>query len=150
MEFSSGEQLLEYAIEQEDKASRFYLDLAAMVERPEIREMLQSFAAEERAHKAKLESVRDGKQHLVAPGAIPDLKLAEHLTEEQPREDLNYQQALMLAMQREKEAFRLYTRLAAATVDADLRRMLQGLAAEEAGHKLRFEIEYEDTVLQDN
>jgi rubrerythrin len=120
------------------------------VERPEIKAVLETFAVEEEGHRARLQSVKDGDHQLLAAGGIPDLHIAEHIRHEDPRPDLNYQQALTVAMQREKEAFRLYTRLAAATADAGLRAVFEGLAAEEARHKLRFEIEYEDTVLQDN
>ena len=63
---------------------------------------------------------------------------------------MDYQDALILAMKREKAAFRLYTDLAAATDDADLKSTFEALAQEEARHKLKIEIEYDDRILQDN
>ena len=55
-----------------------------------------------------------------------------------------------VAMKKEKAAFRLYTDLAASTDDADLKATLLLLAQEEAKHKLRFELEYDEQILKDN
>ena len=63
---------------------------------------------------------------------------------------MDYQSALILAMKKEKAAFRLYTDLAASTEDEGIRDLFQGLAQEEAKHKLRFEVEYDDDFLRDN
>jgi len=63
---------------------------------------------------------------------------------------LSFQDALILAMKAEKAAFRLYSELATATDNAELQTMLLGLAQEEAKHKLRFEIEYDDYALKEN
>ena len=55
-----------------------------------------------------------------------------------------------MAMKAEKAAFKLYNDLAEATDDENLRSVFLSLAQEEAKHKLRFEIEYDDRVFQDN
>ena len=81
---------------------------------------------------------------------VLDMKIAEYIVEEEPEPDLDYQHALILAMQREKQAFRLYTDLAELTDSSELKEVFLSLAQEEAKHKLRFEIEYEENVLQDN
>ena len=63
---------------------------------------------------------------------------------------MDYQQALTVAMKAEKAAFRLYSGLATACDNPALKEVLLGLALEEAKHKLRFEIEYDDNVLKEN
>jgi len=63
---------------------------------------------------------------------------------------MDYQEILILAMKAEKEAFKLYSGLAKATSDASIKDLFLGLAQEEAKHKLRFEVEYDDRVLTDN
>jgi len=55
---------------------------------------------------------------------------------------------LVFAMKSEKIAFLLYTRLAQATDDPELSLIFQELAQEEAKHKLHFEIEYDDRILE--
>jgi rubrerythrin len=79
-----------------------------------------------------------------------DLKIGDHLVNVDLDADIDYQQALILAMKAEKAAYKLYTELASATDDAGLQETLMALANEEAKHKLRFEIEYDDMVLTEN
>ena len=63
---------------------------------------------------------------------------------------MDYQQALIVAMKKEKEAFRMYSDLASVAQTAGLKELLLGLAQEEARHKLRFEVEYDDVILSEN
>jgi len=81
---------------------------------------------------------------------ILDLKIGDYLVDTEPGPNLDVQQALILAMKQEKAAFRLYTDLAAAAPDEELRGLLLALAQEEAKHKLRFEVEYDDRILTEN
>ncbi len=86
----------------------------------------------------------------VAEKKILDLKIGDYLVDAEPSSDIDYQQALILAMKAEKAAFRLYSDPASATDDPGLKETLLGLAQEEAKHKLRFEIEYDDEFLKEN
>jgi rubrerythrin len=61
---------------------------------------------------------------------------------------MTYAEALILAMKKEKAAYRLYTDLAGVAEAEELTNLFLSLAAEEAKHKLRFEIEYDDHVLE--
>ena len=78
---------------------------------------------------------------------VQDLKIADYVVETEPKPDMDYRDALVLAMQKEKAAFKLYTALAAASEDEALKSLFLSLAQEEAKHKLRFELEYDDNVL---
>jgi rubrerythrin len=44
----------------------------------------------------------------------------------------------------------MYTDLAATVDDESLRETFLALAQEEAKHKLRFEVEYDDVIMQEN
>ncbi|MBL7074192.1 ferritin family protein [candidate division KSB1 bacterium] len=145
--FNSVEEILNYSIAKEQESSQFYNDLAGRVERPEMSRVFEDFAQEEMGHKAKLLSIKQGKLLMPAERKILDLKIGDYLVGVEPGPDLDYQQVLVLAMKKEKESFRLYTDLAAATDDSNLGTTLQSLAQEEAKHKLRFEIEYDDHIL---
>ena len=80
-----------------------------------------------------------------------DLKIGDHLEDVgEIGPNIDYQTALIIAMKAEKNAFRLYTELAAAAGDGNLKAMLLSLAQEEAIHKLRFEVEYDDHFLSEN
>jgi rubrerythrin len=63
---------------------------------------------------------------------------------------MNYQDALVLAMNKEKAAFRLYMDLSERAGNEEMRELFQMLAQEESKHKLRFELEYDDYVLREN
>ena len=150
MNFDSMNQILDFAIEREQEAAAFYTGLADGSEHKHMKEIFLGFAAEERGHEAKLKAVKDGKQMVSAEKRVLDLKIGDNLAKVEMKPNLDYQDALILAMKAEKAAFRLYSDLAAATDDANLRTLFLGLAQEEAKHKLRFEIEYDDHILTDN
>ena len=150
MALKTAEEILAFAIEKEQDAADFYTDLADKMDSANIKEVFLGFAKEEKGHKAKLEAVRAGKRMLEAEKEIADLKIGDHLVDIELDSNLGYQEALIMAMKAEKAAFKLYTELASATADAELKQMLLGLAQEEAKHKLRFEIEYDDFILTEN
>ena len=81
---------------------------------------------------------------------IQDMKLADYMVEVEPSPEMDYQAALVIAMKQEKAAFRLYSDLAAKSADPGLKELLLELAQEEAKHKLRFEVEYDEYILTDN
>jgi len=70
--------------------------------------------------------------------------------EQEATPGISYQDALILAMKQEKAAFQLYNALAGSTDNAALRDVLLSLAQEEAKHKLKFEIEYDENILREN
>jgi rubrerythrin len=149
--FKSVDEILEFAIANEVEASRFYTDLAAKMENPAMRKALEDFAQEEQGHKAKLEAVKRGERAFEAKAIeVQSLDLADYLVQSEPAPDMTYAGALILAMKKEKAAYRLYMDLAATVGTGELAEMFCALAAEEAKHKLRFEIEYDDVVLKDD
>ena len=150
MALDSIDKILDFAIRQEEKAANFYTILAGKMSSAPMKEALLAFAEEEKGHKAKLLRVKEGEQMLAAEKRVLDLKIGDCLEEAEPSADIDYQQALILAMKAEKAAFRLYSDLASATDDPSLKSTLLGLAQEEAKHKLRFEVEYDDEFLKEN
>jgi rubrerythrin len=106
------------------------------------------FAQEEMKHKAKLEAIKAGGKLKPAERQVMDMKLADYIVDAAPSPDMNYQGVLILAMKKEKAAFRLYSDLASSTDDENAKTMFLALAQEEAKHKLRFEIEYDDMLAE--
>lgn len=143
--------ILDFAIARELEANVFYLGLAERVEQPAMKKVFADFAAEEERHKQKIEAVKAGGTMLSAEQEVIDLKIADYLVEPAPPEaDISYKDALILAMKREKEAFRLYKDLSEAAKDDVTRDLFAGLANEEAKHKLYFETEYDENFLSEN
>jgi rubrerythrin len=148
--FTTADEILAFAIQNEQNAVDLYTDLAGRTKSSATKAELESIAAEERGHKAKLERVKAGKKLLSADAKVQDLKITDYTLDTDLGDDPDYQSILIFAMKQEKAAFRLYTDLARLAPDQELRELMLGLAQEEAKHKLKFEIEYDDNILTEN
>jgi len=149
-EWKTADDILDYAIENEQGAVDFYRELAEKSSTPGVRELFEEYAKEEEVHKANIEAVKAGQKLKPVSAKVLDLKLGDYLVTVETSPNMDYQSALILAMQREKAAFRLYTALAAKVGDEELRDLFLRLAQEEAKHKLHFEIEYDEHILTEN
>ena len=146
--WTSTDEILDFAIANEVNAHAFYLELAEAVEASAIRDTILGFAAEELGHKARLEAVKRGEaEGRWAEEKVLDLKISDYLADVTPKPSMSFQEALIVAMKAERAAFKLYTDLAEATTDPRIARIFRGLAQEEAKHKLRFEIVYDEGIL---
>ena len=149
-QWETVDEILDFAIGQEEEAAAFYTLLAEQMARPWMKDVFLGFAKEEMGHKARLLAVKSGKMLLKVKDKVVDLKIGDYLVPVDPGPVKDYQSALIIAMKKEKAAFKLYTNLAAATDDAGIQETFLALAQEEAKHKLRFELEYDDYVLAEN
>ncbi len=147
--FESADALLDFAIAGEEEAVELYTKLAEKAQGA-ARRAFEDFAKEEMGHKQKLLAVKAGRQLAPIEGRITDLKIADYVVDVDAEGDLDYRQALVIAMKKEKAAFKLYMALGEAAQDEGLRSLMLALAQEEAKHKLRFEIEYDEHVLSEN
>jgi len=150
VKLDSADKILDFAIEKEEEAAEFYKSLAAKMDREQMKAVFEGFAQEEMGHKAKLLAVKDGHRLVISEKNIADLKIGDYLVEPPTKEEMSYQDALIVAMKAEKAAYVLYNGLAEAADDAKVRELFLTLAQEEARHKLRFEVEYDDVILQEN
>jgi rubrerythrin len=150
MQFNSVDDILDFAIGKEQEAHDLYASLADKAATPAMKAVFKEFAAEEAGHKKKLEGVKAGKKLMASAQKILDLKIGDHRVDVEVKPDLDYQEALILAMKAEKNAYMMYYNLAQATEDANIKALMLELAQEEAKHKLRFEIEYDDNILLEN
>ena len=150
-EFKTVDDVLDFAIKDEQRAADLYAGLAARSRNREIQKVFEQFSKEELGHKKKLQTIKSGGVGTVSDVMVQDLKIGDYLVDvDTSRDDLNYQESLIVAMKEEKAAFRLYSDLATRTGDPTLKDMFLSLAQEEARHKLRFEIEYDDYILKEN
>jgi rubrerythrin len=148
--FSSMDEVLDFAMKQEQAAVDFYNSLSTKTANPEMRDVFHEFALEEIKHKARLQNIKDQKLFIMSADKVADLKIGDYVESVVPTDDMDYRDALVLAMKREKSAFILYTKLAEKTEDTELKEVFQSLALEESRHKLRFEVEYDEYIMKDN
>jgi rubrerythrin len=144
------DEVLDYAIDQEQQAADFYASLAARAEKAGMQKLLLDFAEEEKRHKERLLEVKTGERKLTPKKEVLDLKVSDYLVEVDAGDNISFQDALIFAMKRERAAFKLYSDMAEKVPDTNLKQVFVGLAKEEAKHKLFFETEYEERVLRHN
>ncbi len=149
-EFKSIDDILDFAIQSEQQAVEFYTELANNASNNEMIEVFTQFAKEEMGHKAKLMQIKKEGSFEIKGNKPVDLKIADYLVDVEVTPNMSYENALVVAMKREKSAFKLYTNLAAQAPNETLKNTFLSLAQEESKHKLRFEIEYDDYVLREN
>jgi rubrerythrin len=149
-EFKHVDEILVFAIEQEQKAVEFYTGLAKDAHSEEMKKVFLEFAGEEIKHKQRLTIIREEGVFSMPKQQVADLKIGDYIVDVKANGKLSYEEALVLAMKREKAAFRLYTHLAERAPNDGLKEIFETLAMEESRHKLRFELEYDEYVLREN
>jgi rubrerythrin len=136
--------ILRVGIDKETEANVFYNLLAQYVEDPQIIQICKEFAAEELEHKANLElEVFKLGDTIGKKSKKTGIKPLDYMVDLSKVMNLNYEDLLILAMAKEKEAFRFYLELYSMTDKQEFREVLLEMAEEEARHKLRFEIQYD-------
>lgn len=149
-EFASVNDVLDFAIKSEQEAVDFYTQLASQAENEDMKAVFLQFAEEEMGHKARLAEIRDGGILHVENEKVDDLKIADYVVSVKPEPGMSYRDALVLAMKREKAAFKLYMKLSERATTHEMKKVFLSLAQEESKHKLRFELEYDEFVLREN
>ena len=144
------DEIIRFAIDGEQEAVDAYTTASEMVTRVNVKEMLLDLARQEQMHKKRLESIDRERVADAAIVNVPDLRIADFMDDVTITADMGYQDILTVAMKREEKAHNLYTTLASNTEDAELRKVFELLAQEEAGHKLALEKENDEHVLTEN
>ena len=154
-DIGSIEEILEFAIAREMEAEAFYRVLAGRVSNPAMAELLLEFAKEETEHQALLElemlklgQIVPAEKEEVDSERIFELMSEDYLPQDESWVDMSYEDLLVLGMRKEKASFRLYVGLAAIIQDEQLQDVLLSLAEEEAKHKLKLELDYDEVILR--
>lgn len=148
--FKSLQEVITFAIEQEEASYQLYTRAAGMVKAISSRKMLEDMAAQELGHKRLLQGMDLEKIATYQAVKVPDLKIGDYLADVEYRDDMTYQQILIFAMKAEERAARLYTSACSLTSDPEAIKMLEMLANEEKKHKFQIEALYDDKVLAEN
>lgn len=151
MNFKSPADLLRFAISKEVAARQFYLDLSSQMNDLGTQSVFRAIAQQEEKHEEilKLEMLKqgytlpEGKNGTAPPS---DYDWQERLELDSDAKNMRFPDALMVAIQKERAAFQLYTQLIAMTQDPVFRRMLLELAEEEMRHVIQFEREYDSVT----
>lgn len=149
-EFDNIEDILEFAMSEEQKAVDFYTELSEQAKTADMKKIFVDFAKEEMGHKARLIKIKSEKSYSFKKENISDLKISDFMVNVVVTQNMTYQDALVIAMKKEKAAFKLYFALSERADTDEMKSIFLSLAQEESKHKLRFEIEYDEFVLREN
>ena len=107
-DFNSIDEILDFAINNEQVAVDFYIKLADKFDDKAMKQTFEDFAKEEMGHKARLTSIKEKGLYEMPQEKVMDLKIADFLVHTEAKEDRSYTNVLSLAMNREKAAYKLY------------------------------------------
>lgn len=147
--FGNLGEILQFAISLEQMSYEFYIDLSKRTASDAMKKVLLDFAEEEKGHKQRLERIIGAAENIPAD-ALDSNEVARYIAAVPIPENMTYEQAIKIAMNKEHAAMMLYQILAKMTEDRALRDVLELLAVEEAHHKRRFEKEYHEIKVRQN
>ncbi len=148
-DFKNIDEILDFAIKVEEDSYNFYKYWEERVDTPHMKKIFASFAEEELKHKKKIQDIKEGnKLKLTESGGkrIMDLKIGDYLVDIRPGSSMDFQDALIVAMKREKASFEFYQTLEEAAETPEMKEIFKFLAEEEAKHKLKLETIYDEFV----
>ena len=150
MNISEFNNVLDYAVEKEQEAVLFYLELQKKTEFKALKDMLADLENMEKGHITVIENLR---KKGIAENIIQEIKPLNYntsLEEPDDYQNLDFTKILLIAIKREENAFNLYSAMVERVSDISLKNLFKQLANEEAQHKERFEKLYEQMVLKEN
>ena len=148
MEDQKLSEIIEIAIQREEEAFAFYMELYDQITDQSVKDTLDWVAGEEKKHKEFLVSYRDGNYGAEAMRMreVEYYKIAEHQEEPEIAKDMPREDVFLLAAHRELKSYNFYTELAGLHPDGDTKNMLLKIANEELKHKEKMEYLYANTA----
>jgi len=139
--------VINFAIEKEEKAMQFYQDCAGRAKNPGIRELFREMAAEEQKHRDLLKNLDVLNLGAVQLKKVENLKISDYLVDVTFSENISYQEALIIAMKKEEKAMAFYGSWKDKCVDEKASKLFQLLENEEEKHKQKLEKLYDEDIL---
>jgi len=143
-------EILDFAVEREKEAVQYYRDLQKETHFKGQLDFLKELESMELGHIIVIENLRNKQITELEIKHVPNLKISEYLTADLEKLDLTYPNLLIKAMKREELSVKLYTDMSERFPDSSLQQLFQKLASEEAGHKHKFEVLYDEWISQGN
>jgi rubrerythrin len=141
-------EVIDKAIQREEEAYAFYMDIFNKIEDQSAKDTLEWVAAEEKKHKQFLVDYRDGKfgTSALRKTDVVDYHIAEYQEEPEISEDMQREDVFLIASHREKRSHQFYLGLSEIHPTGEVRDMLVRMANEELKHKEKMEYLYANTA----
>ena len=149
MNFHNFDEVLDFAILQEQAAQQFYTAMSGRVHDPAVAEFYRILVAEEREHENRLQALK-GNPSTLRPPDLEDLAESGYLKAIPIPPDITFKEAVKLAIQKEKSAHQLYSVLADMIDQENLEQLFRDLACQEIEHMKYFQKEFEAIQLAES
>ena len=147
------ERALNLALTMEERSIELYTSAQDRALNPGSRQFLRELVGEEERHRGNILAAMEDPEKVEEIGSlstkIQDLRIVDMLEDVPLSPGADYQQILIYAGKREKEAHDLYMELAQRYRGKAIGKMFARLAQEELRHKYRLEREYDDIILKE-
>ena len=145
MDFLSTKDVLKFALSKELASAQFYRDISSRVAASTTRGIFQVLLKNELEHveAIQFEMEKMGYTVEIEPEPPSEFEWQERLEMDDAASEMTFADALMLGIQKERAAFRLYTQLLGQTRSPENKQILMELAEEEMRHVIQLEREYE-------
>ncbi|NLI98924.1 ferritin family protein [bacterium] len=141
--FNSIEDVLDFAREKEQDAYDFYLELAGRMLDAGMKKLFSELAKQEIRHRIVITEMRKGNVEIASHPKIKNLELEKALLTTEKSKSLAIENAMLLALERERGSHKLYSDLAQIVEDRELQNIFKNLAADELEHQTSIQGVYE-------
>lgn len=149
MEFKSISDILRFAISKEEASAQFYSDLSVQMKDTSTRALFEVLSRTEFGHVEALQLELNKQGYTVDPQMEmldSEFEWDERLELDEEARDMNFLDALLVAIQKERAAFKLYVHVLSRVHNEQFANVLMELAEEEMRHVLQLEEEYKAIV----
>ncbi len=143
----SVNDVVDFAIQKEEKAMQFYQECADRAKNPGIKEFFREMVVEEQGHRDMLKSLDSLNLDNVKLQKVENLKISDYLVEVTFSESVSYQDALIIAMKKEEKAMAFYGGWKDKCMSEKASKLFQLLENEEEKHKRKLEKLYDEDIL---
>ncbi len=144
---SSMDDVVNFAIEKEEKAMEFYQMCSTRATNPGIKKFFSEMVQEEQRHRDLLKDLNPAGLADSKLEKVEDLRISDYLVDVQFRNDLTYQEALTIAMKKEEKAHAFYAGWKNKCMHEKTAKLFEMLAVEEMKHKRKIETLYDEEIL---
>ena len=143
MEFTSLDDIIDFAISKERDASVFYREVSSRETLDDKKLIFLEFAAEEEKHATLLDALKIGSDQIELADYswkwIIDIKRSNYVHDVDYHPNMSYRDILMLAAKQEEKALAFYNDCLNGAMNDEAKKIFKMLCQEEAKHKLALE-----------
>ena len=143
----SVNDVVDFAIQKEEKAMQFYQECADRAKNPGIKEFFREMVVEEQGHRDMLKSLDSLNLDNVKLQKVENLKISDYPVEVTFSESVSYQDALIIAMKKEEKAMAFYGGWKDKCMSEKASKLFQLLEMKKKSTKRKLEKLYDEDIL---